>query len=188
FAIIPRGEAPSAALVALERIIGRNDLIGVEFLASAVAAARPIGRVVIRDQAGKVVGYGSGAMVSRRLVLTNNHVPAAGNWAAWSAVEFGYEYAPGGRLQAARTFTFAPDDFFLTDPSLDFTLVAVAAGDGLGDFGWLTLNDDDGAVLKNEYVNIVQHPNGRPKQVALRDNLVTDILTDFLHYRADTEP
>jgi DNA/RNA endonuclease G (NUC1)/V8-like Glu-specific endopeptidase len=188
FAIIRRSEAPSSALVALERIIGRNDLIGVEFLASAMAAARSVGRVVIRNESGKVVGYGSGAMVSPRLFLTNNHVVETASWAASSAVDFGYAYAPGGHLQAARTFTFAPGDFFLTDPKLDFTLVAVAAGNRLADFGWLTLNDDDGAVLKGEYVNIVQHPNGWPMQVALRDNLVTDILADFLHYRADTEP
>jgi hypothetical protein len=178
----------AAASVALERIIGRNDLIGVEFLTAAVTAARSVGRVLVRTRAGRVVAYGSGALVSPRLFLTNNHVLDAAASAASSVVEFGYEYAPGGRLQPARTFALTPDEFFLTDPALDFTLVAVKADGGLTDFGWLTLNDDDGAVLKDEYVNIVQHPSGRPKQVAIRDNLVTDILPDFLHYRADTEP
>src|SRR5262249_40047736 len=71
---------------------------------------------------------------------------------------------------------------------LDFTLVAVKPDGGLTENGWLTLNDDEGAVLKDEYVNIIQHPNGRPKQVALRDNQVTDVLKKYLHYRADTEP
>jgi hypothetical protein len=48
FAPIPtRGETPSAALLALERIIGRNDLIGIEFLESALLASRSVGRVVI---------------------------------------------------------------------------------------------------------------------------------------------
>ena len=37
-------------------------------------------------------------------------------------------------------------------------------------------------------MNIIQHPRGQPKQVALRDNQVTDLLQNFLHYRAGTEP
>ena len=43
-------------------------------------------------------------------------------------------------------------------------------------------------MLVGEYMNIVQHPNGLPKQLAFRDNQVTDLLDDFVHYRADTEP
>jgi endonuclease G len=48
--------------------------------------------------------------------------------------------------------------------------------------------EGDDPVLVRQYVNIIQHPQGRPKQVALRDNQVIDLLEDFLHYRADTEP
>ena len=134
-----------------------------------------------------MLGY-EASPVSPRLFLTNNHVLDAAGRAEASDVEFGYEYGPGGVLRTARTIEFDPEAFFLTDAVLDFTLVAVRAADGLEEFGWLTLNDDDGAVLADEYVNIIQHPNGRPKQVVLRDNQVTDILPDFLHYRADTEP
>ena len=187
--ITPPGATFSAARTALERIIGRNDLIGVEFLESALTAARSVGRVLIQTRSGRLLGYGSGVMVSPRLFLTNNHVLDAASWAASSQVEFGYEYGPGNVLRQGKRFAFSPEDLFLTDPALDFTLVSVRdAEGGLGQFGWVTLNDDDGAVLVDEYVNIVQHPNGQPKQLALRDNQVTDILDDFVHYRADTEP
>ncbi|HVK11474.1 MAG TPA: DNA/RNA non-specific endonuclease [Gemmataceae bacterium] len=186
FAVL--GADPSPVRVGLERILGRSNLIGVEFLTAAVAAARAVGRVVIRSDAGRVLGYGSGALVSPRLFVTNNHVLGSAGQAAASAVEFGYEHTPGGALRAARAAEFDPEAFFLTDPVLDFTLVAVRAADGLAEFGHLTLNEDDGAVLTGEAVNIVQHPGGRPKQVVLRDNRVTDVLPDFLHYRADTEP
>src|SRR5262249_16458385 len=54
--------------------------------------------------------------------------------------------------------------------------------------GWNRAMDGDDPVLVRQYVNIIQHPQGRPKQVALRDNQVIDLLDDFLHYRADTEP
>jgi DNA/RNA endonuclease G (NUC1)/V8-like Glu-specific endopeptidase len=188
FAIIPpRGAALSTARLGLERIIGRNDLIGVEFLTAAVAAARSVARVVIKS-GSRIRSYGTGSLVSPRLFLTNHHVLESREAAASSAVEFGFEYAPGGKLQSGRAFALDPDAFFLTDTALDFTLIALKPARELTEFAWLKLNDDDGAVLKDEYVNIIQHPNGQPKQVALRDNQVTDILPSFLHYRADTEP
>jgi endonuclease I len=43
-------------------------------------------------------------------------------------------------------------------------------------------------VLLGEYVSIIQHPNGEPKQLALRENQLIDLLPDFLHYRTDTAP
>src|SRR5262249_37743080 len=162
---------------------GKNDLIGVEFLESAVRASRSVGRVLIRSRSGRLLGYGTGVMLSPRLFLTNNHVLDAASQAASSTVEFGFQYAPGRWLQQGQGFPLAPEDFFLTDAALDFTLVALRGCPIPADFGWVTLNDDDGAVLVEEYVNIVQHPNGRPKQLALRDNQVTDVLADFLHYR-----
>jgi endonuclease G, mitochondrial len=39
-----------------------------------------------------------------------------------------------------------------------------------------------------EHVNIIQHPNGEPKQLALRENQTVDLLDDFLHYQTDTAP
>ncbi len=43
-------------------------------------------------------------------------------------------------------------------------------------------------MIKGEYVNIVQHPNGEPKQVALRENQIVDLMENFLHYKTDTAP
>jgi hypothetical protein len=48
--------------------------------------------------------------------------------------------------------------------------------------------EDDDPILVEEFVNIIQHPGGRPKQVALRDNQVIDLLPGFLRYKAETEP
>ncbi len=181
--VAPVGSSPSLARVALERIIGRNDLIGVEFLEAALVAARPVGRVLVKARSRHLLGYGSGVMASPRLFMTNNHVLGSDAEATASEVEFGYQYEPGGRLTQGQCFRFAPEEFFQTDPALDFTLVAVRAADGLDEFGHVSLNDDDGAVLVGEYMNIVQHPNGLPKQLAFRDNQVTDLLDDFIHYQ-----
>jgi endonuclease G, mitochondrial len=37
-------------------------------------------------------------------------------------------------------------------------------------------------------VNIVGHPDARPKEIALRDNGLLNQLENFLHYKTDTEP
>ncbi len=40
----------------------------------------------------------------------------------------------------------------------------------------------------NDPVNVVGHPMGRLKEIAVRDNALVQRLDDFLHYRTDTEP
>src|SRR5262249_35649470 len=85
-----------------------------------------------------------------------------------------------------------PERFFITDETLDFTLVAVKSADSAGrpleELGYITLNGEVGKVINGEYVNVIQHPNGGPKKFALRENRVVDGLTNFLHYSADTAP
>lgn len=80
----------------------------------------------------------------------------------------------------------------MTDEALDFTLVAVAerstAGVPRTDRGWLPLNPDSGKALVGEPVNIIQHPGGDPQQIVIKNNRVTNIVDEFLHYVADTEP
>ena len=192
FATLPATDAPTTPEVLLERIIGKNDLIGSEFLERGARAARSVGRIRIRGTGGRPLGFGTGSLVAPRLLLTNNHVLNALDRAAASTVEFNVEDGLDGRPLTPVVFALAPRDFFLTDPALDFTLVAVGpqtGGDcGPDPFGFNRARQDDDPVLIEEYVNIIQHPNGQPKQLALRDNQVVDLLPDFLHYRADTQP
>ena len=55
-----------------ERVIGDRDFLGIEFLEMAMAVARFVGRVHIRQRPGVSRGFGSGMVVSPRLFLTNN--------------------------------------------------------------------------------------------------------------------
>ncbi len=177
----------------LERILGRNDLVDApSFLERGVRAARAVGRIRIRSTSGALRGWGTGSLIASRLLLTNNHVLRERTTAAASLIEFRVEDSLHGQPHNPVVFRLTPDDFFVTSPQLDFTLVAVAensdSGAALADFGWNTGMIGDDPVLVGETVNIIQHPRGRPKQAALRDNTVTDLLPEFLHYRADTEP
>ncbi len=181
------GTAVAGDPVALERVLGTNDLMSIRFLEQGVSVSRAVARVHIGSQSG-LLGYGTGFMVSPRLFLTNNHVLADVDQAAGSQVEFNFEVGAGGVVEPSVFVELAPDEFFLTEPELDYSLVAVRPNAQLAGYGWLRLIDEQGKLMVGEWVNIIQHPNGEPKQLALRENQVIDELEQWLHYHTDTAP
>ena len=173
---------------ALERVLGTNDLMGIGFFEHGLHIARAVARIHIRTPQGAPAGFGTGFMVSPRLLLTNNHVFESTDSAVGSLAEFNFQVGPDGEMKTSRSFRFAPEDFFVTDKELDYTLVALRPDPGLAEFGWLRLIEETGKLMVGEMVNIVQHPNGEPKQLAIRENRVVDELDLFLHYQTDTAP
>lgn len=180
----------------LERIIGRNELLGVQYLDGGLAASRSVGRVLIRRGA-RILGMGTGFLVSPRLLMTNNHVLPTPQSAQGGLVQFNYQFGVDGRPLASVSFDLEPDVFYLTSKSteLDFTLVAVRetadGGAKLADFGFKRLADLSDEVLAGESVTIIQHPGGEPKQIALRENFVLalpQIADRYLYYQTDTTP
>src|SRR5439155_11511639 len=129
--------ALKAAGAVLERIVGTTDFVDVRYLEGGAVAARAVGRVDIRNEAGRLVGYGTGSLVSPHLLLTNHHVLPDAATAATSGIEFRYEDGPGGQPLQPVLLPLDPATFFLADEGLDFALVAVAAGErGLLEFGF----------------------------------------------------
>ena len=170
------------------KVVGTEDFLGVGYLEAGVAAARAVGRVVIRE-GGQVAGFGTGSLVSRSLLLTNHHVLPSADVAEGSSVEFSFEDGADGRPLTPVALELDPDRFFLADEELDFALVAVrGTPDELADFGFNRLIEDEGDATVGRFVTIVQHPGGEKKQVALRENRIVDVLDSFVHYEADTEP
>lgn len=177
-----------------ERILGSSDLMEIAFLEAALRVAGTVARVRVNGPGGVLVGYGTGFLVSPRLLLTNWHVLKTSEVARVSVAEFGYETHLGdGAPRAGHVFRLEPERFFLSDPTLDFALVGVspAAMDGhsLASIGFNRLVDDDETLIaKGQFSNIIQHPSGQPKQIAFRQNEVIEKPGDFLHYRTDTAP
>lgn len=178
--------------VGLERVIGRADFMGIGFVELALAVSRFVGRVHVRSSRTRTAGFGTGFMVSPRLLMTNNHVLPSQELAVFSEIEFDYQQDRVGRLLPVQTYGLDPQTFFLTDSTLDYTLVAVrdrsAAGIELKRYGWLRLIGEQGKALLGDPLNIIQHPNGEPKQIVLRSNELVDLFDHFAHYVTDTEP
>ena len=185
------GAAGATDPLVLERILGTNDLMGIFFFELGLRISRSIGRISVRGATGALLGYGTGFLVSPRLLITNNHVLGSAGEASHSLVEFNYQIGLMGQISPSRFFPLVPQDFFLTNAELDYTLVAVRDQQpeaALASFGWNRLIGETGKAIIGESLNIIQHPNGEPKQVALRANELIDVLDDFLHYKTDTAP
>jgi endonuclease G len=175
--------------IVLERIINNSDFLEVRYLDAGQLAERAVGRIVIRDERDRDAGYGTGSLVSPRLLLTNHHVLPDAATAARSVVEFNFQDGVDRKPLQARQFGFDPAALFVTDKARDFSLVAVqATAQELAEFGFNPLIAAEGKAIIGEYVTIVQHPGGEKKQLVLRDQQIVDVPEDFLHYMADTAP
>lgn len=175
-----------------ERVLGRSDLLSLNYLEIGLRKAKAIGRIQVRDSSGRVIGFGTGFLVSPSLLLTNNHVLASFEEAVRSLVDFNFEDDFDFRPKPIATYSLEPARFFFTDKALDFTLVAVSStsidGRQLDEFGFLELLPESGKALVGESVSIIQHPSGASKQIALRENEVIDLPEAFIQYSTDTMP
>ncbi|WP_036729192.1 DNA/RNA non-specific endonuclease [Peptoniphilus mikwangii] len=178
--------------IAMERIMGKSDLFPISYLQMGINSGDSICRIQIRDDKGSFIGSGTGFLVSENVLMTNNHVIDSMKTALNSLAEFNYQDDVNFMPCTTCSFRLNPEQFFITDEELDFTLVALknnpSSEKSPKDFGHLHLISEEGKVLEGEYVSIIQHPNGGPKAVTIRENKVSSIFDDFIHYLTDTEP
>ncbi len=178
--------------LSLERIMGTNDLVSVAFLETGLVKAKTVGRMWICGNSGNLLGYGTGFLISPSLLLTNHHVLPDFDTAKYAKVEFNYQLDTSNNLLPSEMFQLDPASFYFSDESLDFALVAVMLENTnrklLAELGWNMLSPEEGKTIISQWLNIIQHPNGLPKQIGLRENQLIDVLDDHLHYRTDTAP
>ncbi|GIE34042.1 hypothetical protein Ait01nite_070870 [Actinoplanes italicus] len=190
-----RASAPAPGgdrLVLLERIIDQtSELQPANFLARGARAAATVGRIVAEGPEPRSP-WGTGFLIAPSLLLTNNHVLPDAGAASSVLLEMNYENDLDNRPAAVTAYRLDPETLFVTDERLDYTVVAVAAGPGgaaPGDaFGWNRLVRGQGKIVIGEPVNVIGHPDGRRKEIAVRENSLLYQLDDFLQYGADTQP
>lgn len=196
--LVQRGPVspPQITDAMMERVIGATrDFLAIGFFEKGTSASRAVCRIVTNLGGGRR-GLGTGFLVTPVLLMTNNHVLGSEDEAKRSTAEFNYQLTDTGASLPVERFGLKPDVFFLTDKDLDFAMVAVeprsAAGTALSSFGYCPLIADEGKIIVRDPLNIVQHPKGEPKQIAIRNNTLLDLpeeppLDRFAHYETDTE-
>jgi endonuclease G len=185
------GAKPSAT--ELERLIGNNDLVDEFYLQRALVAAQPVMRIILRDPAGRERGWATGFLVSPRLLLTNWHVFPTSGETGNAIAEANYKLDIAGNPEPSYRFAVRGDLFYVSNQSLDFSLVALdqVAQDGrttLDRFGYHRLIAEPNKIRKGEAITLIQHPGGERRQFAIRANKLKEILDQFLWYESDTTP
>ncbi len=179
--------------IRVERIMGIDNRIRFPETVEERDAGRPVARIVTLPQSGRPAeGFGSGFMITPRLLMTNHHVIATVREARGIGANFDHGFTRGGGVTPGEIFDLLPDTFFASDKALDYAVVAVGdrslSGKALDAYGHHPLIERTGKILIGKPINIIQHPDGGPKMYANKDNDVIDRLEDFLHYRTDTKP
>lgn len=186
-----------------EKIVNKDDMVAYAFLAAGFEAGKSVARLQVpRHDNGALttnamgeseVHQGTGWLLAPDLLMTNHHVVNARTdgqgdaalkdlelQASNTTVQFDYDgrTVVGTSLKVAALVTF--------DPLLDYAVLRLKSPVKQLP---LIINHNRIAVDKDSYiaVNIIQHPNGGPKKVALRNNLVYDSNFPRLRYFTDTQ-
>ncbi len=188
----------------LERIVGPGkEFLPAYFLVEGARRQAAVARIRLKNAhlglpAGS--GWGTGFLVSPSLLITNNHViPDKAFAKSTLKIQFNFQNDLTGALLAVEEYDLDGDAFFLTSPEtqLDYTLIRVKPNDGglpgatpvLPGNRWGSISLLDGLIPAiGQLMNVIQHPDGRPKEIVLHQNEVTAVFPNVVHYRADTEP
>lgn len=160
-----------------EKIDLTNDFLKARFLKDGAEISKAVCRI------RTPMSLGTGFLIaSHDFIMTNNHVLEDQDIARDSRAQFGFE-EDGTLIEV----NLKPDRFFITNKKLDYTIVACDGSD-VSHIEVIPLLRNPATVTRKERVNIIQHPRGREKEIAIRNNEVILIQNHVIHYRTDTEP
>jgi hypothetical protein len=163
-----------------EKIIGaQSTLLPIRFLETGVQRARSVARIVRRDRSS-----GTGFLIGNGWLLTNNHVLPSAPSAEGAQAEFNYQQTPDDTDAPVEKFAVDPSRFH-TNLANDWTAVGIEAA-AEERWGFIRLEAVTTAV--DRFVNIIQHPGGGPKQIALYHNTVAYAGNGRVQYLTDTLP
>lgn len=165
----------------LEKIMGtQSTLLPVSFLEIGVRRAQSVAKVLLPTGES-----GSGFLLNNNLFLTNHHVIKDRDQALAADVLFNYQKSAAGLDLPSTNLKLDPDKGFATFAEQDWTLIRMR-GDANADWGAIELQEVNIAVT--ERVNIIQHPSGGPKQIAIYHNIVAYAGVNRIQYLTDTLP
>ena len=171
--------APNFDTFDVEKLTGTHStLLPIAFLETARTRASAVVRVRAPNE------LGTGFVIDGDLIVTNSHVIPSADVARQTTVDFNYEARPDGTLKDFETFELDPDRYFVTDQAADLTAVAMRPGASLP-YGHIDLPM---SVPPPQRVNIIQHPGGADKQIALYHNIVAHADDSIIQYYTDTLP
>lgn len=169
----------------LEKIVGAaNTMLRINWLEKGLYASKAVCRIVYEN--GKPLG--TGFLTPGGYLFTNNHVIDSKETAAKLRAEFNFEFGLDGKLRERTLYQFDTADFVTSSKDdLDFTRIKVIDRPDAPLSQWGMVSFAPEAIPSvDDPVNIIQHPAGEDKQIALNANEVLNIDGPFIQYAADT--
>ncbi|MEM7531482.1 MAG: serine protease [Chloroflexota bacterium] len=159
---------------------GRNALLPAYFLDLGAKKARSVVRVKLSDG-----GSGSGFLTGDNLLITNYHVIKSEEEAQQAKIQCNFQLTSSLHDAPITDYKLVPNEGFATSKADDWTAVRVQGNpnDKWGALPLLSTNPQQG-----EWLNIIQHPNGGPKQIAFHDNPIVFVDESRIQYLTDTTP
>lgn len=164
----------------LEKIMREQpSLVDISHLARGLECARSVCKITVAG------GAGSGFLIAPDRLLTNNHVLPTASAASGAQALFNFQRNLDGSQTTPRAYTLEPDRYFKTSEADDWSVVAVSGEPG-NEWGILPL--EPVSVERGDFVNIIQHPGGGPKQISLSFEVVAFVGGGRVQYLTDTMP
>jgi V8-like Glu-specific endopeptidase len=165
----------------LEKIIAENTLRPISFLQQGLHVSKSVAYISVRTS--QKSWSGTGFLVAKNLLLTNNHVLPTSNLLPSIIVRFNYEDNFQGEAQINDEYRPKTNGIFHTNQALDYTLIELDKEPG-EKWNWLQLQHN--GISSDSRVNIIQHPLGQPKQISLQNNFVQYIGGNVVQYITST--
>jgi len=182
----------------------RDTRLAFAFITAAERTARSVMRLTVPrifdgvQQAG--VGYGTGWLIARGVVITNHHVIDNRD------IQMGESHASPEDFKAQAEATEAWLDYYqeiggnplkcagahllASSLALDYAVIELVEAAKVADRAPLPTVGQQSALVRGSRMNIVQHARGGPLQYAIRNNFFVrpGDTPQFIRYQTDTEP
>jgi V8-like Glu-specific endopeptidase len=165
----------------LEKIIGENTLRPIAFLEQGLQVARSV--AYLRVSGRPKPWSGTGFLIASDLILTNHHVMPSAELLPGALFRFNYQENFNGEAQQPREYRAKVNGLYHANQALDYAVIQLEGEPGK-EWGWLSLLPRN--ISKDERVNIIQHPDGQPKQISLQNNFVEYVGGDVVQYVTST--
>lgn len=176
--------APALEHIELQRVVGNDDLLPFYVLELGAALGRAVCKLGFDDERD-----GTGFLIAPDILVTNNHVIPTPERAREARCIFDYQLNVNRKPQETVTYRLDPDTLFITSNAqsgLDYTFVRIDPAAGAR-YAPIPASRGSFTTLEKEFAYIVQHPDGKMKRVALRENQIIGDSGVTIHYLADAQ-
>jgi len=163
-----------------EKIVNQSNLKPIAFLEQGISVSKSVAHITLANG-----GMASGFMITPDVLLTNWHVFQTLKDTQDAKLRFNYQTDLFGNFLSAEEYELDGNSLFKSNEELDYAVVRVKGEAGLK-WGYLKIKALD--IQLEQKVNVIQHPAGGPKQIAMNDNEIKYVDDKVAQYITDTLP